>query len=80
MGGWFYTKIPERGKEEVIMIERSEFKGNPMIILRRNEDDKFPFSFGLTKAKLILSNIDEIKQFVAEHDPAFDPAASGNAG
>ena len=46
------------------MIERSEFKGKPVIILRRSEDDKYPFSFGMMKAKLILENLEEIKKFV----------------
>ena len=49
------------------MIEKSEFKGKPIIILKRNEDDKYPFSFGLSKAKLILENIEEIKKFVDEN-------------
>ena len=48
--------------------ERGEFKGNPMLILKRSEDEKFPFSFGLSKAKMILENIEEIKKFVAECD------------
>lgn len=51
-----------------MIIERSEFKGNPMLVLKRNEDDKFPFSFGLNKAKMILESIDDIKKFVAEND------------
>lgn len=51
-----------------MIVERSEFKGNPMLVLKRNEDDKFPFSFGLNKAKMILESIDEIKKFVAEND------------
>lgn len=48
------------------MIERSEYKGKPLLVIKRDENDKFPFSFGLTKAKLILENIEEIKKFVAE--------------
>ena len=48
------------------MIERSEYKGKPIITIKRNEDDRFPFSFGLSKAKLIIENIDEIKRFVEE--------------
>jgi len=51
-----------------MVVERSEFKGNPMLVLKRNEDDKFPFSFGLTKAKMILENLEEIKKFVAENE------------
>lgn len=46
------------------MIEISEYKGKPILIIKRDEEDKFPFSFGLTKAKLILENIEEIKKFV----------------
>ena len=50
------------------MIEKSEFKGKPILILKREEDEKFPFSFGLMKARLILDNIDEIKKFVEENN------------
>lgn len=49
------------------MIEKTEFKGKPVIILKRNEDDKYPFSFGLSKAKLIIENYEEIKKFVEEN-------------
>lgn len=49
------------------MIEKSEYKGKPIIVIKRNEEDKYPFSFGVSKAKLILENIDEIKKFVEEN-------------
>ena len=49
------------------MIERSEYKGKPLIVIKRDEEDKYPFSFGLSKAKLILENIEEIKKFVEEN-------------
>ena len=49
------------------MIERSEFKGKPMLVIKRDEEDKYPFSFGLTKAKMIVENIEEIKKFVEEN-------------
>ena len=48
--------------------ERSEFKGRPILVLKRSEDEKFPFSFGLAKAKMILDNLEAIKKFVAETD------------
>ena len=54
-------------KEEV-MVERSEFKGKPVLIMRRTEDDKYPFTFGMSKAKLILENLEEIKRFVEENN------------
>lgn len=57
-------------REEGFMVERSEFKGKPILILKRDENEKFPFSFGLSKAKLILENIDEIKKFVEESSKA----------
>ena len=49
------------------MVERSEFKGKPVLILKRSEEDKYPFSFGLSKARLIVEYIDEIKKFVDEN-------------
>lgn len=50
------------------IVEESEFKGNAMIVLKNDEEDKFPFQFGVKKAKLVLENIDAIKDFVAKHD------------
>ena len=41
------------------------YKGNPVLIL--NPEDKWPFSFGLTKAKLILQNLEAIRSFVDAH-------------
>ena len=49
------------------MVEHSEYNGKPILVLRRSEDDKFPFSFGIAKAKMILENLEEIKKFVAEN-------------
>jgi len=50
------------------MVERGEFKGKPLLVIKRDENDQYPFSFGLGKARLILENIDEIKKFVEEAD------------
>lgn len=49
------------------MIERSEYKGKPVLIIKRDENDKYPFAFGLNKARMILENLEEIKKFVAEN-------------
>jgi len=57
-------------KKEVIVIERGEFKGKPVLILKRSEEDRYPFSFGLTKARLIVENFEEIKKFVEENSQA----------
>jgi len=48
------------------MTERGEFKGNAMIILKRNAEDKFPFQFGAAKARLIVENFEDIKKFAEE--------------
>jgi len=48
-------------------VEFSEFKGNKIISLKRNDEDVYPFSFGKTKAKLIVENFDEIKKFAEEN-------------
>ncbi len=57
------------------MIERGEFKGKPVLILKRNEDDRYPFSFGLSKARLIIENFEEIKKFVDENSQTEAPEA-----
>jgi len=45
------------------IVEFGEYKGNKLIILKRDENDKFPFSFGKGKARLIVENFEEIKKF-----------------
>lgn len=52
----------------MVVVEFGEFKGNKLIILKRTADDKFPFQFGLGKAKLILGAVNEIQKFVDEND------------
>jgi len=47
-----------------------EYKGHKMLSLfeeGKEGDDKYPFSFGIKKAKLILENIEDIKKFVEEN-------------
>ena len=46
-----------------MVIEYGEFKGNKMIILKKNDEDRFPFQFGKAKAKLIVENFQAIKDF-----------------
>lgn len=50
------------------MIERSEYKGKPVLIIKRDENDKYPFAFGLNKARMILDNLEEIKRFVEDNN------------
>ena len=50
-----------------MVSETSIFKERPVISLKKDEDDRFPFSFGIAKAKLIVSNIDAIRKFVDDN-------------
>ncbi len=47
-------------------VEFSEFKGNKIIKLKKDDTDQFPFSFGKAKAKLIVENFEDIKKFAEE--------------
>ena len=50
------------------IVSESEFKGHPMIVLKNDEDDQYPFQFGVKKAKLVLENIESVKKFVEKYD------------
>jgi len=50
------------------MIKRSEYKDKPTLQLMKDENDRFPFSFGIAKARMILENLDAIRSFVAEQE------------
>ena len=49
-------------------MQESEFKGNPMIVLKRNDEDRYPFQFGYSKARLIVDAFEEIKAWVAKQE------------
>jgi len=53
-----------------MVVEYGEFKGNKMITLKKDNNDKYPFSFGKGKAKLVVENFDAIKKFAEEPDEA----------
>jgi len=55
------------------IVEFGEFKGNKMIILKRNPDDQYPFQFGASKAALILEHIEDIRKFVEQNQKAKPP-------
>ncbi|MBA3052455.1 hypothetical protein KJ633_03030 [bacterium] len=46
------------------IVEYEEFKGNKMIVLKNDENDRFPFKFGLGKGKKIVENFEAIKTWV----------------
>jgi len=49
------------------IAEPGEFQGKPSLTLKWRADSAYPFSFGVTKARLILACLDQIKAFVAAH-------------
>lgn len=51
-----------------IIAVRGEFKGKNVLTLKAGDDDKYPFTFGLSKAKRILAAIEAIRTFVAEEE------------
>jgi hypothetical protein len=50
-----------------LMIEEREFRGHSILILKRSADDKYPFQFGLGKAKLIVEHYEAIKKWLEEN-------------
>jgi len=43
-----------------------EFKGKKVIIIKRDDADQYPFSFGKANAKKIVENFKAIKAFAEE--------------
>ena len=58
---------PHKG-DTMAIVEEGEYKGNVMLVLKNTEEDRWPFQFGLKKAKLIIEHINDIKKFVEKHD------------
>ena len=50
------------------VVEFGDFKGNDMIILKRSPEDRYPFQFGFSKAKLVVDAFDEIKAWVEKQE------------
>jgi hypothetical protein len=61
-------------------FERGEYKGNPMLIIKRDEKDRFPFSLGLRKAEMLLQTEvqNQLEKFVLENKP--DDGLADNDG
>lgn len=51
-----------------MIVERSTYRGRPVLSLRRYETDKFPLAFGLKRAKMILEAYEDIVEFVKKAD------------
>lgn len=55
--------------DELVVLSTFEKKGKkyPTISLRTSLNDQYGFTFGLTKAKLILKHIKAIEKFVEDN-------------
>ena len=57
-----------------VVIDRGEYRGNPTVSIRKDtaEQDRYPFSFGIGKAKLLLQALkqepDFLEKFVEENE------------
>ncbi len=60
----------EKVPEEKMAATIGEYKGNAIISLPVAGSTKYPFTFGLNKAKAILEYLDDIKKFVEDNDKA----------
>jgi len=49
-----------------VVIERGEYKGSPTVSIRKDtvEQDRFPFTFGLAKAKLLWAALSQDPNFL----------------
>ena len=45
-----------------------EYKGSPVITIFINDNENYKFTFGLGKAKAIISYLDDIKEFIKQND------------
>jgi hypothetical protein len=48
-------------------VLEGDYKGKAMLIIRHAPEDKFPFQFGVKKARLILEHLEDIQKFVEKH-------------
>lgn len=54
--------------EEKLTATVGEYKGNAIISLPVSGSTKYPFTFGLNKAKAIIEYLDDIKKFVDDNE------------
>jgi hypothetical protein len=66
-GDFDFDKQGEDENTPHALVEIGKYKGNPTISLRRTPDDKYPFTMGVAKAKLIIDNIEAIENFVRDN-------------
>ena len=49
-----------------MIVEEGEYKGSKTLTFKEDETDRFLFSFGYAKAKIMVENIEAIKDFVTK--------------
>ena len=53
-----------------VVISRDSYRGKPTVQLCWDDDDRYPFSFGLGKAKMLISALNQdpdfLKRFVED--------------
>ena len=59
---------PAQNPDQKLPATVGEYKGNPIISLPVAGSTKYPFTFGVNKAKAILEYLDDIKKFVEDND------------
>ena len=60
-------KSEQKSAIDGVLVQETQYKNNPMLVLKKNIDDKYPLQFGLTKAKMIMDNIRAIEEFLNKH-------------
>ena len=50
------------------VASETEYEGRPIIVLKNSDSDKYPFQFGLKKARLVLEHVEDIKKFVEKYN------------
>ena len=51
-----------------MIVSKTEYQGKPMLSFKQDENDKYPFTFGVKKAKIILDHFEDIQKFVEENE------------
>lgn len=56
------------------IITEGEYKGRAVLTIKYGNNDRFPFTFGITKARLMLENVEAIRAFYDKHKNDPKPA------
>jgi hypothetical protein len=51
-----------------MIIEETEFRGKPILVIKDEENKRILFSAGLNKCKLILEQLEAIKSFIDKYN------------